>query len=205
MELHVWLAYVATAIIFSLAPGSGTVNSISNGLNYGIRRSLFAIAGLQLGLGFHILLVGVGVGTLVAQSVFAFSVIKWIGVAYLVWLGIQKWRDTSTSFTTESQTLHQPWVMLRKSMLINLTNPKSIVFLVALFPQFIQPEGPQMIQLIILGVTTMFIDTLVMLTYTSLAAKLRRYTRSESVMRRLNKVFGSAFLGCGALLAVAKA
>ncbi|ASA55677.1 homoserine/homoserine lactone efflux protein [Vibrio gazogenes] len=205
MELHVWLAYVATAIIFSLAPGSGTVNSISNGLNYGIRRSLFAIAGLQLGLAFHILLVGIGVGALVAQSVLAFSLIKWIGVAYLVWLGIQKWRDTSTSFTTESQTSHQPWVMLRKSMLINLTNPKSIVFLVALFPQFIQPESPQMSQLIILGVTTMLIDTLVMLTYTSLAAKLRRYMRSELMMRRLNKVFGSAFLGCGALLAVAKA
>jgi homoserine/homoserine lactone efflux protein len=62
-----------------------------------------------------------------------------------------------------------------------------------------------MIQLIILGVTTMIIDTLVMLTYTSLAAKLRRYMRSELMMRRLNKVFGSAFLGCGALLAVAKA
>jgi homoserine/homoserine lactone efflux protein len=108
-----------------------------------------------LGLAFHILLVGIGVGAFVAQSVLAFSLIKWIGVAYLVWLGIQKWRDTSMSFTTESQTSHQPWVMLRKSMLINLTNPKSIVFLVALFPQFIQPESPQMSQLIILGVTTM--------------------------------------------------
>jgi homoserine/homoserine lactone efflux protein len=181
------------------------VNSISNGLNYGTRKSLFAIAGLQLGLGFHILLVGAGIGALVAQSALAFSIIKWIGVAYLVWLGIQKWRDSGTPFHPDAQISHQPWNMLRKSVLINLTNPKSIVFLVALFPQFIQPERPQMIQLIILGGTTVIIDTLVMLTYTSLAAKLGRFARSESVMRRLNKIFGSAFLGCGALLAVAKA
>jgi homoserine/homoserine lactone efflux protein len=205
MDLHVWLAYVATAIIFSLAPGSGTVNSISNGLSYGIRKSLFAIAGLQLGLGLHILLVGVGIGALVAQSVLAFSVIKWVGVAYLVWLGIQKWRDAGNPLRENIQLSHNPWAMLRKSMLINLTNPKSIVFLVALFPQFIQPEQPQAIQFVILGITTVAIDTLVMLTYTSLASKLGRWARSEHVMRRLNKVFGSAFLGCGALLAVAKA
>lgn len=60
MELKIWLAYVATAIIFSLAPGSGTVNSISNGINYGMRNSLSAILGLQLGLAFHIVLVGAG-------------------------------------------------------------------------------------------------------------------------------------------------
>ncbi len=79
MDYHVWFAYVVTAIVFSLAPGSGTVNSISNGLSYGTRKSLAAIAGLQIGLAIHIVLVGAGIGALVAQSALAFSVIKWVG------------------------------------------------------------------------------------------------------------------------------
>ena len=205
MDMHVWLAYVVTAIVFSLAPGSGTVNSISNGLSYGTRRSLAAIAGLQVGLAIHIMLVGAGIGALVAQSAFAFSVIKWVGAAYLVWLGIQKWRDQSSLATAETEVQLTSANLMRNAILINLTNPKSIVFLVALFPQFIDPAKDQVTQLLVLGATTVVIDSIVMLGYTSLAAQMGRFIRSDKIMSKINKVFGSMFMGCGALLAAAKA
>lgn len=205
MDTHVWLAYVATAIVFSLAPGSGTVNSISNGLSYGTRKSLAAIAGLQIGLAIHIVLVGAGIGALVAQSALAFTLIKWVGAVYLVWLGIQKWRDRS-SLMAESATPNQrAGTLLRKAVLINLTNPKSIVFLVALFPQFLDPTGDQLTQLLVLGITTVTIDAFVMLGYTSLASQMGRFIRSDRIMRKINRVFGTMFMGCGALLAAAKA
>ncbi|ANW24496.1 homoserine/homoserine lactone efflux protein [Vibrio coralliilyticus] len=205
MDMHVWLAYVVTAVVFSLAPGSGTVNSISNGLSYGTRKSLSAIAGLQIGLSLHIILVGAGIGALVAQSATAFTVIKWVGAAYLVWLGIQKWRDKSGLAThTEGEALSGTKLM-SNAVLINLTNPKSIVFLVALFPQFIDPAKDQLTQLAVLGVTTVVIDSIVMLGYTSLAAQMGRFIRSDKIMSKINKVFGSMFVGCGALLAAAKA
>lgn len=204
MDYHVWFAYVVTAIVFSLAPGSGTVNSISNGLSYGTRKSLAAIAGLQIGLAIHIVLVGAGIGALVAQSALAFSVIKWVGVIYLIWLGIQKWRDTESVSAKAANESRSAGQLLRSAVLINLTNPKSIVFLVALFPQFIDPTGDQFQQLMILGVTTVAIDSVVMLGYTSLASQMGRYIRSDRVMGRINKVFGSMFVGCGALLAAAK-
>ncbi|MCW8334980.1 homoserine/homoserine lactone efflux protein [Vibrio paucivorans] len=204
MDTHVWLAYVVTAIVFSLAPGSGTVNSISNGLSYGTRKSLAAIVGLQIGLAFHIILVGAGIGALVAKSALAFSIIKWVGAAYLVWLGIQKWRDRSSLTTQADSTELSAWSMMNKAVLINLTNPKSIVFLVALFPQFIDPAKDQLTQLAVLGVTTVAIDSIVMLGYTSLAAQMGRFIRSERIMMKINKVFGSMFMGCGALLAAAK-
>lgn len=205
MDLHVWLAYVVTAIVFSLAPGSGTVNSISNGLSYGTRKSLGAILGLQIGLACHIILVGAGIGALVAQSAMAFTVIKWVGAAYLVWLGIQKWRDKASLATHNSDENRTGLALLRSAVFINLTNPKSIVFLVALFPQFINPGQPQLIQFAILGVTTVVIDAIVMLGYTTLASQMGRFIRSERVMAKINKVFGSMFVGCGALLATAKA
>ncbi|MGD8112944.1 homoserine/homoserine lactone efflux protein [Vibrio sp. TRT 17S01] len=205
MDLHVWFAYVVTAIVFSLAPGSGTVNSISNGLSYGTRKSLAAIVGLQIGLAIHIMLVGAGIGALVAKSALAFTIIKWVGAAYLVWLGIQKWRDHSSLSTTASDNHLSGRTLMKKAILINLTNPKSIVFLVALFPQFIDPAGDQLVQLLILGITTVIIDAFVMLGYTSLASQMGRFIRSDRIMARINKVFGSMFVGCGALLAAAKA
>ncbi|EKO3427732.1 homoserine/homoserine lactone efflux protein [Vibrio fluvialis] len=205
MDTHVWLAYVATAIVFSLAPGSGTVNSISNGLSYGTRKSLASIAGLQIGLTIHIMLVGAGIGALVAQSALAFTIIKWVGAVYLVWLGIQKWRDRSSLVADAATQTLSAGTLLRKAVLINLTNPKSIVFLVALFPQFLDPARDQMTQLLVLGITTVTIDSFVMLGYTSLASQMGRFIRSDRIMRKINRVFGSMFMGCGALLAAAKA
>ena len=205
MDTHVWLVYVVTAILFSLAPGSGTVNSISNGLSYGTRKSLASIVGLQLGLAFHIMLVGAGIGALVAKSALAFTIIKWVGVVYLVWLGIQKWRDSSSLVASEESSTLSSGKLLRNAVLINLTNPKSIVFLVALFPQFIDPIQPQAPQLLVLGVTTVFIDSVVMLGYTSLASQMGRFIRSDRIMGKINKIFGGMFMGCGALLAAAKA
>ncbi|MGR5178567.1 homoserine/homoserine lactone efflux protein [Vibrio parahaemolyticus] len=204
MDHHLWLAYVVTAIVFSLAPGSGTVNSISNGISYGTRKSLAAIAGLQIGLAIHIVLVGAGIGALVAKSALAFSVIKWVGVVYLIWLGTQKWRDTSSVAASTESDNRSAWNLMRSAVLINLTNPKSIVFLVALFPQFIDPAGDQVTQLAVLGVTTVVIDAMVMLGYTSLASQMGRFIRSDRMMAKINKVFGSMFVGCGALLAAAK-
>jgi len=205
MDTHVWLAYVATAIVFSLAPGSGTVNSISNGLSYGTRKSLASIAGLQIGLAIHIMLVGAGIGALVAQSALAFTIIKWVGAVYLVWLGIQKWRDRSSLVADAATQTLSAGTLLRKAVLINLTNPKSIVFLVALFPQFLDPARDQMTQLLVLGITTVTIDSFVMLGYTSLASQMGRFIRSDRIMRKINRVFGSMFMGCGTLLAAAKA
>ncbi|MGF1680856.1 homoserine/homoserine lactone efflux protein [Photobacterium minamisatsumaniensis] len=205
MNIDVWLAYLVTAIVFSLAPGSGTVNSISNGMVYGWRKSLASILGLQIGLAIHIGLVGVGLGAVIAQSAEAFTLIKWVGVAYLIWLGVQKWREQTTlsvSIPTDDISGYQ---LCRQAVLVNLTNPKTVVFLVALFPQFLTPTLPQAEQLLILGVTTVAVDTLVMLAYVALASRLASYIRSQRIMAGLNRVFGSMFIGCGALLATAKA
>ncbi|EGU56778.1 homoserine/homoserine lactone efflux protein [Vibrio nigripulchritudo ATCC 27043] len=205
MDLQILLMYIATATIFSFAPGSGTVNSISNGIKYGMLKSLPAILGLQIGLSFHIVLVGAGIGTLVAQSAIAFTVIKWVGVAYLIWLGIQKWRETASLQISEEQKTVSGWQLMRNAVFINLTNPKSIVFLVALLPPFIDPAQDQFTQLAILGVTTIIIDVLVMLFYTGMAAQFGKLIRSEKVMSKMNRIFGSMFIGCGALLATARA
>lgn len=205
MSIDVWFAYLLAAIIFSFAPGSGTVNSISNGMVYGWRKSLASILGLQLGMAVHIVFVGVGVGAVVANSTVVFTAIKWLGALYLVWLGIQKWREQPTLSLVERDRSVSAAMLFKRAVFVNLTNPKTIVFLVALFPQFINPQQPQLPQLLLLGITTLLVDGCVMLFYVMVASRCSRYIRSTTVMTRLNRIFGSMFIGCGALLAMARA
>ncbi len=92
MTIEWWFAYLLTSIILSLSPGSGAINTMTTSINHGYRGAAASIAGLQTGLAIHIVLVGVGLGTLFSRSVLAFEVLKWAGAAYLIWLGIQQWR-----------------------------------------------------------------------------------------------------------------
>lgn len=201
MSLTVWLTFVVAAVLISVSPGAGAVNTMSNGLQYGVRRSVPSILGLQLGYGAQILLVGAGLGAIIASSNLALSVIKWLGVAYLIWLGIQKWREpvVTHSDTPPEETSNQKrfW----QSAFVNLTNPKATVFLVALFPQFLvagEPHGPQ---LATMGITLVLVDCMVMLGYALLASQLYRFMTTPRRQKRMNQVFGSLFVVAAVALA----
>lgn len=204
MTFEWWFAYLLTAIILSLSPGSGAINTMTTAINHGYRGAAVSIAGLQTGLAIHIVLVGVGLGTLFSRSLLAFEVLKWAGAAYLIWLGIQQWRaagaiDLNTMANTRSRGR-----LFQRAVLVNLTNPKSIVFLAALFPQFIMPKEPQLMQYLILGVTTIVVDIVVMIGYATLAQRIAQWIKGPKQMKALNKAFGSLFMLIGALLTTAR-
>lgn len=104
MTFEWWFAYLLTSIILSLSPGSGAINTMTTAISHGYRGATASIAGLQTGLGIHIVLVGVGLGTLFSRSVVAFEVLKWAGAAYLIWLGIQQWQPQAPSISTRWRT-----------------------------------------------------------------------------------------------------
>ena len=204
MTFEWWFAYLLTSIVLSLSPGSGAINTMTTAISHGYRGATASIAGLQTGLGIHIVLVGVGLGTLFSRSVIAFEVLKWAGAAYLIWLGIQQWRaagaiDLNTMANTQSRSR-----LFKRAVFVNLTNPKSIVFLAALFPQFIMPQEPQLMQYVVLGVTTIVVDIIVMIGYATLATRIAGWIKGPRQMKALNKVFGSLFMLIGALLASAR-
>jgi len=204
MTFEWWFTYLITTIILSLSPGSGAINTMTTAISHGYRNTFASIAGLQTGLIVHILLVGIGLGTLFSQSILAFEVLKWAGVAYLIWLGIQQWRAAGAiDFKTLAAT--QPRSKLfKRAVFVNITNPKSIVFLAALFPQFIAPHQPQAIQYLILGATTVGVDIIVMIGYATLATRIASWLKGPHQMKALNRVFGSLFMLVGALLASAR-
>jgi homoserine/homoserine lactone efflux protein len=205
MTLPVWLAFVAACFVFSLSPGAGAVSTMSASLSLGPRLALANILGLQLALSLHILVVAAGLGVLLSSSVWAFTTLKLAGALYLIWLGVQKWREAPVLAVPGATTpVTGPWRLVRTGLLVNLTNPKSIVFLAAFLPQFVQHGAPQAPQYLILGLTVLGMDWLVMIGYALLAASVRGIMSTPVALRRGNRLFGSLFVGAGLALATAK-
>ena len=204
MTMQWWLAYLLTTSILSLSPGSGAINTMSTGISHGYRGAAASISGLQVGLAVHILLVGIGLGALFSQSVLAFEVLKWAGAAYLIWLGIQQWRSAGAIDLQAVAKAMPRRRLFKRAVLVNLTNPKSIVFLAALFPQFIIPHQPQAMQYLVLGVTTVVVDIIVMIGYATLAQRIAAWIKGPKPMKLLNRLFGGMFMAVGALLASAR-
>lgn len=201
MAFDLWLAFALASVLISVSPGAGAVNTMSNGMRYGVRASLPAILGLQLGYGAQIVIVGVGLGALLAQSATLFALIKWAGVAYLLWLGYCKWREPPLDMSAGAESSESPSRRFWQAAFVNLTNPKATVFLVALFPQFLDLTAPQAPQLAAMGTTLLLVDVAVMLGYASLARGLSRWMKSERHQRWQNRAFGGMFVGAAALMA----
>ena len=206
MELSTWLTFFAASWAISLSPGAGAVAAMSAGLNHGFRRGYFTTFGLVLGIWTQVIVVGVGLGALVAASSTAFLVVKWAGVAYLVWLGISQWRAPATPMVAqgdEGPTVTRRSMILRAWM-INSVNPKGTVFLLAVVPQFMVLSQPLLPQYLIIAATLGFTDLVVMAGYTVLAARVLGALKSPYHIRAMNRVFGSLFVVAGSLLALFK-
>lgn len=180
--------------------------AMSAGLNHGFQRGYITTLGLVLGIWTQIVVVGVGLGAVVAASGTAFLVIKWAGVAYLVWLGIQQWRAPAVPLATLTEAEVQVPVrtMVVRAWVINALNPKGTVFLLAVVPQFLNLAQPLAPQYLIIAATLGFTDLVVMGGYTALAAKVLRALKSESHLKAMNRVFGALFVAAGTLLALFK-
>ena len=143
MELQLWLAFLGAAIAISLSPGAGAILSMSTGLSHGVRRSYWSIFGLEIGLMAQLILVAVGLGAVLAGSALAFTVVKWLGVVYLLYLAVRQWRSAGPRCCTPrwvSPATTHGYRMLVRGALVNLTNPKGLVFLLAVLPQFVVPD-----------------------------------------------------------------
>lgn len=199
MDLHTWMAYLVAACIIAVSPGSGAVLSMSHGLSYGVRKTSATILGLQLGLLLILLIAGAGVGSLLIASETAFNVVKIVGACYLIYIGFAQWRAKGGIMDAQTEEpASGSWQKRALSgFLTNATNPKGIIFMVAVLPQFMTPDRPLWLQLLILAATTLAVDTIVMHGYAGSASVLRRLLRDSRAMRIQNKVFGGLLMLVG--------
>lgn len=205
MQFSLWVALVGAGTLISFTPGAGAINTMSNALNAGFRRSIWGILGQQAALLIHIVIVALGVGLLVAGSPVAFNIIRYAGAAYLVYLGIRQFLATPELDAERSRALSDEprWSMFQRGFWVNILNPKAIVFFLAFLPQFIRVDRPLPAQYLIVAATVVVIDILVMWFFFAVAARsVQRFTRDARGQRMLNRVFGVLFVAVGVLLAV---
>ena len=207
MTLQTWLAFFTASWLISLSPGPGAIASMTTGLNYGWKKGIWNILGLQAGIAILVALIAAGIGTIVASSLLIFNIIKWLGAIYLIWIGIQQWRQTPQArnpLVEDNYSTDSSWILFKRACLINISNPKGIVFLLAVLPQFIDPHKPQLIQYVICGATLIFTDFIVMNGYTYFAAKVLQLLKEPAQIKWSNRFFGGMFILVGGFLAVFK-
>ncbi|MCE1250538.1 MAG: LysE family transporter [Comamonadaceae bacterium] len=200
MDLSTWLAFFAAACLIAISPGSGAVLSMSHGLAYGVRAASATILGLQLGLLTILVIAGAGLGSLLLASETGFAIVKVLGALYLIYLGWQQWRaDAAVPLAGAAAATPLPWRRrCLTGFLTNATNPKGIIFMVAVLPQFMQPGRALWPQLLVMGATLVAVDVCVMHGYAAGASALRRLLRSSRALRLQNRLFGGLLMAVGA-------
>lgn len=204
MPFSTWIQYAIAAVVIALSPGSGAVLSMSHGLAYGVRKASGTVLGLQMGLVLVLVVAGAGVGSLLIASELAFSVVKTVGALYLIYLGLSQWRARVGAGPSVSGPVQAEVPPLGKRVLAgfmtNATNPKGILFMVAVLPQFIDNSRPLLPQLAILGATMVVIDVTVMHGYAYLAQSMQRFFRDARALKAQNRFFGGMLMFMGAAL-----
>ncbi len=201
MSLDHWLAFVATAAVMLAIPGPTVLLVVSYALGHGRRPAAAIAAGVALGDATAMTASMLGLGAVLAASAAIFTLLRWVGGAYLVYLGVKLWRAP----VEEAPDAAAPPASLRRmfghAYAVTALNPKGIVFFVAFVPQFIDASAPLLRQVVVLEATFVTLAILNTTAYALLAATARRRMRQPGVRRLVNRAGGSLLVGAGAVAA----
>ena len=201
MNWSLFSAFLLITILLVLTPGPIVTLVISTAATRGVRAALITVIGTTLGNAVLLACIALGLNWVLRTSAEVFEVMRWTGAAYLVWLGIQKWRAPAAPDGDASLEAPAPRSLYRQGILVNLGNPKAIVFIAALVPQFIEASAPRLVQFVVMVATMCSVDILVMSGYALLASRFRRAAGSARAVRMQNRVFGGLFVSAGLFLA----
>ncbi|MBI5132186.1 MAG: LysE family transporter [Rhodopseudomonas palustris] len=204
MSLELYLTYVAACVALALLPGPVVTLVIANGLRHGTRAALANIAGAQLGLGLVIALVAAGLTTLMATMGYWFDWVRFLGAAYLVWLGIGLIRRPVEGVATDAPPPPPRGGFFLQGLLVLLANPKVLVFFGAFIPQFVDMQRDHVPQVALLGVTFMAIVAVTDAIYALLAGRARTMFSARRT-RLLSRISGGFMIGGGLWLALSRA
>ena len=199
MDFNTWLIYLLAAIGLSLSPGPNGLLALTHGALHGRRKALYTIFGGAFGFVAVIALSMFGIGALLKASLTWLTVLKWIGGAYLVWLGIQIWRSPAIGIDVGGAVKPRAgWSLFRQGALSALTNPKALLFFAAFLPQFIDPARSLVVQFVVMAGTFAVIEIATEVFIASMAHRLNPWLRR--VGRRFNQACGGVFMAIGVAL-----
>jgi homoserine/homoserine lactone efflux protein len=202
MTFETWALFAITETALCFTPGPAVLLVLSQGLTRGTAASVSANLGILAGNACYFALSATGLGAALLASYELFSAIRWLGAAYLVWLGVTAFFGTSTVLAVGSAAPASPLRTFVNGFVLQVANPKALVFFVALLPQFIDPRGSVLAQVAILGVTSVVIEFFVLLAYGALAGRLTAVAARPRFQTLANRVAGTMLVAAGVSVAL---
>jgi threonine/homoserine/homoserine lactone efflux protein len=199
MALNTWLIYLLAAVGLSLSPGPNGLLALTHGALHGPRKTLFTILGGSVGFITVVALSMYGIGALLKTSLLWLAVMKWLGGAYLVWLGIQVWRSPPIGLEVRgTEAPRAGWSLFRQGLLSAVTNPKGLLFFAAFLPQFIDPARSLFMQFVVMAGTFALIEIGTELFIANMAHRISPWLKR--VGKRFNQACGGVFITIGVVL-----
>lgn len=206
MILSTWLVYVAAVLVLTMTPGPSVLMCISTSVQHGPRRAMTAALGSTTAIACLMLLSMLGLGTVLAASEVLFSALKWLGAAYLAYLGVTLLLSKTSNLAVPNSALAKVGAreFFVRGLWVGASNPKALLFFGALFPQFIDPTAPQWSQFVILGATFIFFELFWLTLYAFTAARACQWLQKPRRAVFFNRLTGVVFLLAATLLATSK-
>ncbi|MBP2232367.1 threonine/homoserine/homoserine lactone efflux protein [Azospirillum agricola] len=206
MTLELWIVYALAAIGLSLTPGPNGLLSLTHGVRFGFARTVFTVLGGVCGFLVLVAASLAGMGALLAASETAFTIAKWIGAAYLVYLGIRLWRAPAATVSADADAgtarhAASPLRLFAQGFLVAASNPKAMIFFAAFLPQFMVPGASFWLQFAVLGGTFALTEFCYELVLAGMAQRIAPWLGRHG--RWFNRVTGGTFVGIGGLMATA--
>lgn len=202
MTLETWFYYILTMLVLTSTPGPSILFSVSNSLNGGIKKAFFGALGGTTAITGIMTLSFTGMGVVIMASELLFNIIKWVGVAYLIYLGVSAIISKDNSYELSDKKQNQSFLATYWSgFMVGASNPKAILFFTALFPQFINPTASLWEQYLILSATFIFFEMSWLMLYAYFSSKALPWLQVKGRAKLVNRVTGSLFIGAGTLLA----
>ena len=203
MTFETWFYYLLTIMLLTSTPGPSILFSVSNSLNGGVKKSFFGALGGTTAITIIMTLSFMGMGVVIIASEIAFNIIKWAGVAYLIYLGVSVFISKDESFLVDNKiSKRQSYKSTYLSgFVVGASNPKAILFFTALFPQFIELTTPLWPQFIVLSLTFIVLEMSWLMVYAYFASKALPWLQVKGRAKKVNRLTGSLFVFAGAFLA----
>ena len=195
-----WIYLAVVAVFFATPPDTSQLLTISNSIRYGLRKSLFTVAGDLSANCVQMTCAAFGLAAIVATSAQAFVWIKWLGVAYLLWIGVQMILARGAHGAVDPAATGTKFRLFRQGFITSMANPFAVVFFAALFPQFIDPNDPILPQLLILGATYIVVDGSILIAWGWLGTRAARLL-GRAPIPLINRICGGLMILAALLLA----
>lgn len=201
MSMETYLLYLAAlGVFFATPPDTSQLLIIANSARHGLKKSGWTIAGDLTANFLQMTAAAFGIAAVIAASAEAFQIVKWLGVAYLAWIGLRLILSNSGRTDAEAAKAGSPIKLFRQGFITSSANPFAVIFFAALFPQFIDPEVSTLPQLAILGGTYLLVDGVILLAWGWLAVRAAARIRTHA-FGFVNRICGTLMLGSAVLLA----